>query len=400
MMGKSSLISVEMEENLKQDGGIRQAFNEARRQREMYGADKVYDLSLGNPSALPPVKVREMMRQLSVKDDLSHQYMCEAGYEEVRNAVALSLNQKQGTSYNCENIIMTNGVAGGINIVLRALLNPGDEVVIFTPYYPAYVGFIKNWSGKVVTVNPEGESFLPDFKELEKKITEHTKVVIINSPHNPTGIIYTCDTADRLAKVLEKKQKEYGSSICLLSDEPYRDLVYDKTELPWWPKVYQNTIVSYSFSKSLSLAGERIGYLLIPPELTGSGDVIRAVRLAMGKLGFVNAPAFFQRVAGGCMGAQVDVDYYDRNRRLLYDTLMRFGFTCTKPQGAFYIFVKAPEGDEKRFLELAGKRHLIFVGGSSFGWKGYVRLSFCCGYDVLEAAVPALELLAKDCGLI
>lgn len=399
-MGKMSLISREMEEGLKQDGGIRQAFNEARRQQERYGADKVYDLSLGNPSALPPVRVREMMRRLSDQDDLSHQYMCEAGYEEVRSAVALSLNQRQGTSYGCDNVIMTNGVAGGINLVLRALLNPGDEVVIFAPYYPAYVGFIKNWSGKVITVNPDGESFQPDFKELEEKITEHTKVVIINSPHNPTGIIYTSDTAQRLAKVLEKKQKEYGCSICLLSDEPYRDLVYDGTELPWWPKYYENTIVSYSFSKSLSLAGERIGYLLIPSEVTGSCSVIRAVRLAMGKLGFVNAPAFFQRVAGGCMDVQVDAEYYDRNRRLLYDTLLRLGFTCTKPQGAFYIFVKAPGGDEKRFLEMAGKRHLIFVGGSSFGLEGYARLSFCCSYDVLEAAVPALELLAKDCGLI
>lgn len=399
-MGKMSLISREMEENLKQNGGIRQAFNEARRQQELYGADKVYDLSLGNPSALPPARVREMMRQLSAEDDLSHQYMCEAGYEEVRGAVASSLNQRQGTSYDCENIIMTNGVAGGINLVLRAFLNPGDEAVIFAPYYPAYVGFIKNWSGKAVTVDPDGESFQPDFKELEEKITEHTKVVIINSPHNPTGIIYTCDTAERLAKVLEKKQKEYGSSICLLSDEPYRDLVYDGTELPWWPKYYQNTIVSYSFSKSLSLAGERIGYLLIPSEVTGSDDVIRAVRLAMGKLGFVNAPAFFQRVVGGCTDIQVDVDYYDRNRRLLYDTLLRLGFTCTKPQGAFYIFVKAPGDDEKRFLEMAGERHLIFVGGSSFGLEGYARLSFCCSYDVLEAAVPALELLAKDCGLI
>lgn len=399
-MGKMSLISREMEEGLKQDGGIRQAFNEARRQQERYGADKVFDLSLGNPSALPPVRVREMMRRLSDQDDLSHQYMCEAGYEEVRSAVALSLNQRQGTSYDCDNVIMTNGVAGGINLVLRALLNPGDEVVIFAPYYPAYVGFIKNWSGKVITVNPDGESFQPDFKELEEKITEHTKVVLINSPHNPTGIIYTSDTAQRLAKVLEKKQKEYGCSICLLSDEPYRDLVYDGTELPWWPKYYENTIVSYSFSKSLSLAGERIGYLLIPSEVTGSCNVIRAVRLAMGKLGFVNAPAFFQRIAGGCMDVQVDAEYYDRNRRLLYDTLLRLGFTCTKPQGAFYIFVKAPGDDEKRFLEIAGKRHLIFVGGSSFGLEGYARLSFCCSYDVLEAAVPALELLAKDCGLI
>lgn len=399
-MERTGLISREMEENLKQDGGIRQAFNEARRQRELYGADNVYDLSLGNPSALPPVGVRDAMRRLSAREDLSHQYMCEAGYEEVRSRIAESLNREHRTSYDCENIIMTNGVAGGINIVLRALLDPGDEVVIFKPYYPPYVAFIKNWWGKAVTVNPEGESFQPDFDELAEKITERTKAVIINSPHNPTGIIYTLETAKRLADILEEKQEEYGHSICLISDEPYRDLVYDGTELPWWPKIYRNTIVSYSFSKSLSLAGERIGYLLIPSELEGSGEVIRGVRLAMGRLGFVNAPAFFQRVAGDCIEIQVDVSYYDRNRRLLYDTLVRLGFTCTKPQGAFYIFVKAPGNDEKQFLEMAGKRHLIFVGGSSFGWEGYARLSFCCEYKVLKAAVPALELLAKDCGLL
>lgn len=395
-----SLISEEMRLSLERNGGIRQAFNEAARQRKLYGADNVYDLSLGNPSALPPVKVQEMIKMLSDDENLSHQYMCEAGYEEVRSAVAASLNISQGTSYGCENIIMTNGVSGGINIVLRTLLDPGDEVVIFKPYYPAYVGFIKNWAGKVVTVDPDEESFQPDFKELAEKITERTKAVIVNSPHNPTGIIYTMDTAEKLADVLEKKQEEYGHSICLLSDEPYRDLIYDGTKLPWWPKVYRNTIVSYSFSKSLSLAGERIGYLLIPSEVTKSSEVIAAARLAMGRIGFVNAPAFFQRVAGGCIDIQVDVDYYDRNRRLLYDTLTRLGFICTKPQGAFYIFVKAPGDNEKRFLDMAEKRHLIFVGGSAFGWEGYARLSFCCSYDVLEAAVPALELLAKDCGMI
>lgn len=399
-MEKRSLISAEMEESLRQGGGIRQAFNEAMRQRELYGADKVYDLSLGNPSVLPPKEVRESMRRLSAQENLSHQYMCEAGYEEVRCEIAASLNREHRTAYDCENIIMTNGVAGGLNIVLRALLDPGDEVVIFRPYYPPYVGFIKNWSGIPVMVSPEGDSFQPDFNELEGKITERTKAVIINSPHNPTGIIYTADTAARLAGILEDKQKEYGHSICLISDEPYRDLVYDGTKLPWWPDIYQNTIVSYSFSKSLSLAGERIGYLLIPSEMEASGEVIRAVRLSMGRLGFVNAPAFFQRVAGDCACVQVDVDYYDRNRRLLYDTLTRLGFTCTKPQGAFYIFVKAPGDDEEEFLEMAGKRHLIFVGGSSFGWRGYARVSFCCGYEVLKAAVPALELLAKDCGLV
>ena len=281
-------------------------------------------------------------------------------------------------------------------MVLRALLNPGDEVLVFRPYYPAYIGFAENWNGKIIEVDP-GEDFQPDFEDLEGKITKRTKVVIVNSPHNPTGVIYTKETATKISEILKSKQKEYGHAICLLSDEPYRDLVYIEEELPWWPDFYQNTIVSYSFSKSLSLAGERIGYLTIPTEFEDSENVIKAVRLAMGRLGFVNAPALFQRIVGECIDEQVDLEYYAKNREILYGTLKQCGYECIEPKGAFYIFVKAPDNNEERFLELARKRHLIFVGGSSFGYSGYVRLSFCCKYEVLQRAADALKQLADDC---
>ena len=387
-----------MNKNLSINGGIREAFNEARRQKALYGDENVYDLSIGNPSAPVPRKVTEVLKDFCGKKELDHQYMCESGYEEVREKIADHLNQKYNTGYGINNIIMTNGVAGGINIVLRALLNPGDEVIIFRPYYPAYKGFVENWQGKIVEVNPK-EDFQPDFEDLEHKITIRTKVVIVNSPHNPTGVIYTKETAAKISEILKSKQKEYGHAICLLSDEPYRDLVYIEEKLPWWPDFYRNTIVSYSFSKSLSLAGERIGYLTIPTEVEDSENVIKAVRLAMGRLGFVNAPALFQRIVGECIDEQVDLEYYAKNREILYRTLKQCGYECIEPKGAFYIFVKAPDNNEERFLELARKRHLIFVGGSSFGYSGYVRLSFCCKYEVLQRATDALKHLADDCRL-
>lgn len=392
------MISKEMNKNLSINGGIREAFNEARRQKALYGDENVYDLSIGNPSAPAPGKVTEVLKDFCGKKELDHQYMCESGYEEVREKIADHLNQKYNTGYGINNIIMTNGVAGGINIVLRALLDPGDEVIIFRPYYPAYKGFVENWQGKIVEVNPK-EDFQPDFEDLEHKITIRTKVVIVNSPHNPTGVIYTKETAAKISEILKSKQKEYGHAICLLSDEPYRDLVYIEEELPWWPDFYRNTIVSYSFSKSLSLAGERIGYLTIPTEVEDSENVIKAVRLAMGRLGFVNAPALFQRIVGECIDEQVDLEYYAKNREILYGTLKQCGYECIEPKGAFYIFVKAPDNNEERFLELARKRHLIFVGGSSFGYSGYVRLSFCCKYEVLQRATDALKHLADDCRL-
>ena len=388
-----------MNKNLSINGGIREAFNEARRQKALYGDENVYDLSIGNPSAPAPGKVTEVLKDFCGKKELDHQYMCESGYEEVREKIADHLNQKYNTGYGINNIIMTNGVAGGINIVLRALLDPGDEVIIFRPYYPAYKGFVGNWQGKIVEVNSK-EDFQPDFEDLEHKITIRTKVVIVNSPHNPTGVIYTKATATKISEILKSKQKEYGHAICLLSDEPYRDLVYIEEDLPWWPDFYQNTIVSYSFSKSLSLAGERIGYLTIPTEFEDSENVIKAVRLAMGRLGFVNAPALFQRIVGECIDEQVDLEYYAKNREILYGTLKQCGYECIEPKGAFYIFVKAPDNNEERFLELARERHLIFVGGSSFGYSGYVRLSFCCKYEVLQRAEDALKQLADDCKIL
>ncbi|MCI8640245.1 MAG: pyridoxal phosphate-dependent aminotransferase [Coprococcus sp.] len=392
------MISQRMGKRISQKGGIRQAYNEAQRQYEIYGKENVFDLSIGNPSVPAPDKVKETILKV-LEDDFSHGYMSDAGYEDTRRKIAESLNRKYEETYTGDDIVMTNGAAGGINCTLCALLDPGDEVILFRPYYTAYEGFIENWGGKAVTVSPKGEEFLPDYEELEQRITQRTKVVIVNSPHNPSGTIYPKETAEKIARILEKKEQELGHEIYLLSDEPYRELVYDGTHLPWWPHEYRDTIVAYSFSKSLSLAGERIGYLLIPPHIGDAKNVMRAVRSSMGKIGYVNAPALFQKVAGDCVDETVDLKYYKKNRDLLYQTLKRFGFTAVYPRGAFYIFVKCPINEEE-FLIRAQNRHFIFVGGSSFDYPGYVRLSFCCKQEVIERAVPAFELLARDCGLI
>lgn len=393
------MISKVIQDKLAVTGGIRAAFNEAQKQYELYGKENVFDLSIGNPGAPVPDKVVATLKKLAEDQRLSHNYMCEAGYEETRQVIARDLNRTYGTDYTANHIIMTNGVAGGMNCTLCALLDPGDEVIVFAPCYGAYIGFAENWGGKIVEVSCDTEYFFPNFEEFEQKITEKTKVVIVNSPNNPTGAVYTVQIAEKIADVLNKKQQEYGHEIYLLSDEPYRDLVYDDTKLPWWPDWYGNTIVAYSFSKSLSLAGERIGYLLVSPSVSESELVIRGIRLAMGRLGFVNAPAYFQRVIGECVNEKVDLKYYDRNRRLLYDNLKRLGFQAPEPKGAFYIFVKSPFEREEDFVEAARKRHLIVVGGKFFGLSGYVRISFCCEYGVLERAIPALEKLAEDCGL-
>lgn len=392
------MISRESEKQIQKKGGIRQAYNEAQRQYAIYGKDNVFDFSIGNPSAPAPEKVKRVIEDL-LSNGFQHGYMADAGYEDVREKIASFLNKKYGKNYTYEEVIMTTGVAGGMNSVLCSILNPEDEVITFAPYYPGYEGFVENWKGKLVPVSPKGEEFWPDYEELERKISDRTKVVIVNSPHNPTGTIYTQEVAEKIASILRKKEAFLGHEIYLLSDEPYRELVYDGTVLPWWPDIYKNTIVSYSFSKSLSLAGERIGYLLIPNTISDSTRLISAVRSCIGRVGYVNAPALFQKVVGECLEEQVDLKYYAENRNLLYQTLRRCGFESVYPRGAFYIFVKCP-CEEEKFIEMAYNRHLMFVGGSSFGYPGYVRLSFCGDIEMLRRSVPAIELLAKDCNLI
>lgn len=395
------MIAEKMIPFVQNNSAIRTMFEEGNHLKKQYGADKVYDFSLGNPSVPAPDCVREAIVDLANNEDpvTLHGYMNNAGFEDVRETIAQSLNRRFGTDFSAKNLIMTVGAASGLNVILKTVLNPGEEVIVFAPYFLEYGAYVKNYDGKLVEISPDTETFQPDLEELERKITANTRAVIVNSPHNPTGVIYSEDTIKALAAILEKKQKEYGSVIYLISDEPYRELAYDGAEVPYLTKYYKNTVVGYSYSKSLSLPGERIGYLVIPDDLEDSETVIAAAGIANRILGSVNAPSLMQKVIARCVDAEVDVAAYDKNRLALYNGLTACGFQCIKPQGAFYLFVKSPVDDEKEFCEAGKKYNILMVPGSSFACPGYVRLAYCVSYETIINSLPEFKKLAAEFSL-
>jgi aspartate aminotransferase len=392
------MIADKMKALVKNSSAIRAMFEEGKIMAAKYGAENVYDFSLGNPNVPAPVQVKEAIIEEAEKEDpiVLHGYMSNAGYEDVRQAVAESINKKFDTAFSAKNIIMTVGAAGGLNVILKTLLNPGDEVIAIAPYFGEYNSYVSNFDGKLVVVSPNTETFQPNLTELEEKLTARTKAVIVNSPNNPTGVIYSEETIQTMAEILRKKQKEFGTDIYLISDEPYRELAYDGAEVPYLTKYYENAIIGYSFSKSLSLPGERIGYLVIPDEAADSEDVISAAGTATRILGYVNAPSLMQKAVAKCLDAQADVPYYDRNREDLYNGLKEMGFECIKPQGAFYLFMKSPVADEKVFCEAAKKQHILIVPGSSFACPGYVRIAYCVAHETIINSMPGFKALAEE----
>ena len=395
------MISRKMEGLVKGSSVIRAMFEEGKQMAAKYGAENVFDFSLGNPNVPAPAEVNEAIIDIVKNTDSVklHGYMSNTGHEEVRQVIADSLNKKYGTAYSASNIVMTVGAAGGLNVALKAILNPKDEVIAFAPYFGEYNNYVSNYDGEMVIITPDTETFQPNFTEFEQKITNKTACVIVNSPNNPTGVIYSKETLQKLGEILEKKQKELGRTIYLITDEPYRELAYDGIEVPWVPLFYRNTIVGYSYSKSLSLPGERIGYLVIPDEADDHEDLIAAAGVATRILGFVNAPSIMQLVIGKCIDATTDVSYYDRNRNTLYEGLTKLGFTCRKPEGAFYLFMKSPIDDDKEFANIAKKYNLLIVPGSTFMCPGYVRIAYCVSYETVVNSLPKFALLAKDMGL-
>ena len=392
------MISERMGPLVENNSAIRTMFEEGKRMAKIYGAEQVYDFSLGNPNVPAPKEVRQAI--LDVLDEepstFVHGYMNNAGFEDVREAIALSLNQRFGTNFHQNNILMTVGAASGMNVILKTLLNPEDQVIVFAPYFLEYNAYVRNYDGRLVIVPPDTRDFQPNLQEFEKRITEKKKAVIINTPNNPTGVVYSRETLEKIGEILKKKQEEYGGAIVLISDEPYRELAYDGVSVPFVTKFYDNTVVCYSYSKSLSLPGERIGYLLIPDELTDSSQVFGAASIANRVLGCVNAPSLMQRVIKRCLNAAVNVEAYDRNRNLLYRSLTEYGFCCIKPQGAFYLFVESPEEDEKKFCEVCKKYHILVVPGSSFACPGYVRISYCVSYEQIKRSLPAFRKVAEE----
>lgn len=392
------MIAKKMVKYVEGSSVTRAMFEEGKKLAALYGAENVYDFSLGNPSVEPPRAVKDAIGDVleSGAPCFVHGYMNNSGYEEVREAISGALNKRFDTSFDAGNIVMTVGAAGGLNVILKTLLDPEDEVIAFAPYFGEYNNYVANFDGRMVAVSPNPPSFQPNLAEFEEKLTPRTKAVIINNPNNPTGVVYSEETIRGMADVLDRKQREYGTSIYLIADEPYRELAYDGVQVPYLTKYYRNTIVGYSYSKSLSLPGERIGYLVIPSEVDDFEDVACAANVANRILGFVNAPSLMQLVVAKCLDESTDVAAYDRNRKMLWDALSEYGYEVTKPEGAFYLWVKAMEEDDSAFVARAKEHHLLLVPGSSFMCPGYVRIAYCVDPAMIQRSLPAFRKLAES----
>ena len=395
------MVSKQILEDISNSSAIRAMFIEGKALAEEVGRENVFDFSLGNPcTPVPEAYTRAMLEIIREEDSLElHGYMDNTGYPEVRKAVADSLNRRFKTRFDAGNIIMTVGAAGAINVILKVLFDPGDELMVFAPYFTEYRNYCGNWRGVLSVVEPDYETFQPDLADMERKLSPKTKAVKINNPVNPSGVIYSEETIQRIASLLEQKQQEYGHEIYLISDEPYRELVFDGKTTPFLTKYYRNTFVTYSFSKALSIPGDRIGYLVVPKEMADFDTVFQGLAIANRITGFINAPALMQKAVARCLEEKTDVDFYDRNRKRIYEALTGLGFSCVKPEGTFYMFLKSPEPDEKKFIEAAKKHHIILVNGTTFACPGYVRLAYCVPYEMLERSLPAFAALAAEYGL-
>ncbi|MCC0725608.1 pyridoxal phosphate-dependent aminotransferase [Clostridioides sp. ZZV14-6045] len=391
------MISNKMQILVANSSVIRAMFEEGKKLSDMYGEENVFDFSIGNPSVEPPETIKAVISDILNEEspNLVHGYMNNSGYEDVRDAIAKHINKKDGLNLTRDNLIMTCGAAGGLNIILKTLLNPDDEVIAFAPYFGEYKNYTENYDGKLIEVPTNIETFEPDLDALKNAITPKTRALIINTPNNPTGVIYSEELLKNLGELLDTKQKEFNTNIYLISDEPYREIIYDGAKVPCILKYYKNSFIGYSYSKSLSLPGERIGYIVANGEMDDFDDVMSSLNVANRILGFVNAPSLFQRVIARSLDAEVDVNIYKKNFDLLYNSLIEMGFSCVKPSGTFYLFPKAPIEDDKKFCVDAKQFNLLLVPGSSFGCPGHFRVSYCVSYDKVKSSLPAFEKLAK-----
>ena len=373
---------------------IREIFEYGNRRAAEIGRENVYDFSLGNPSVPSPACVREEIDRLlnTMPPEVLHGYTSAAGAPDVRAAVASYIHESFGVPMDANLVYMTCGAAASLTITLNALAEEGDEFIVLTPYFPEYRVFIER-AGAVCREVATDARFHIDIAAIEAAINEHTKGILVNSPNNPTGVVYDEEEFVALGKLL--KEKSVSRPIFLIADEPYRELTYGKS-VPYPMNYYENTILCYSFSKSLSLAGERIGYIAVSPMATNANDIFSAVAGAGRSLGYVCAPALFQRVCAKCLGRSSDIKEYEKNRELLYSALKEYGFTCIEPDGAFYLFVKSPEPDAKAFAERAKQFELLLVSAKSFGTEGYVRVSYCVSPDMIARSLPAFRALAES----
>lgn len=377
---------------------IRELFEYGKLLSAKIGAENVFDFSIGNPSVPSPDAVNETAAKLLTQTDpvILHGYTSAQGDAGVRSALADSVNRRFGTSFGPDNFYMAVGAAAAICCCLNGLCNPGDEVVVFAPYFPEYKVFIEKAGASMRLIPADTRNFQIDFEQLAAAINPKTKAVIVNSPNNPSGAVYSEETVKRLAALLTEKSAQYGSPIYLLADEPYREIVFDGMEVPYLPCFYPNTLVCYSWSKSLSLPGERMGYVLVPDTVEDHKLVYAAVAGAGRSLGYVNAPSLFQRVCAACADLTADISVYETNRNLLYDGLRQIGFHAVKPGGTFYIFPQTLEADDVAFCERAKQFHLLLVPGSGFGCPGHTRISYCVPTERIERSLDAFKKLADS----
>lgn len=380
---------------------IREIFEYGKIRKSEIGAENVFDFSLGNPSVPAPACVTEALKELLCERDAVslHGYTSAQGDADVRGAIAKYLNESYGVGCSANDLYMTVGAAASLSACLSAVAGAGEEVVAFAPFFPEYRVFTEQTGARLAVVPLDEESFQISFDEFLSVINEKTAAVIINSPSNPSGVILSAETLARLGEILTKKSKEYGHTIYLIADEPYRELAYDGVVVPYPTLFYPDTLVCYSFSKSISLPGERIGYILVSPAAKEKSALYAAICGAGRSLGYVCAPSLFQHLIPKVLGKTADVSIYKHNRDLLYESLTAYGFTAVKPEGAFYLFLKSPESDANAFCERAKKYELLLVPGDDFAAPGYVRISYCVQSEQIERALPAFQKLAEEYNL-
>ena len=390
------MINEKMRELGARRSVIRELFEYGKKRKAEIGAENVYDFSLGNPSVPAPDEVNEaLIKMLSEENSVMlHGYTSAQGDLSVRVAIADYINKTSGESITADCLYMSVGAAAALTSTLTAIVSPGDEVIVPSPYFPEYKVFIEKCGGIIREV-PCDKDLMLDVDAIRSAINEKTAAIIVNSPNNPTGAVYSEENIKALADALKECEKKYAHPIYLIADEPYRELVYDGVDVPYLTKFYDDTIVCYSFSKSLSIPGERIGYALVCPRCSDFTAVYQAVCGAGRALGYVCAPSLLQKLLPYCLGKTADISVYDRNRRLLIEKLTEYGFEMIKPQGAFYLFIKSPSGDAYEFCERAKSQEILIVPSDDFGCKGYARLAYCVTTEQIESALPAFEALAK-----
>lgn len=392
-------IAKKIEENLKRASWIRAMFEEGEKLRKIHGADKVYDFTLGNPDVEPPAALKEELKRLALDPVPGmHRYMSNAGYPDTRRAVAEVLAEESGLEFSETNIVMTVGAGGALNVVLKTILDPGDEVIILSPFFVEYIFYIDNHGGAFKEVSTK-EDFQLDLAAIEAAIGPRTKALIVNTPNNPTGAIYDAASLEQLGSLLKKKETEFGKDIYVISDEPYAKISYDGVKVPSIFKYIDNSVVVTSHSKDLALPGERIGYLAVSPRVKNLPLIMDGMVFANRTLGFVNAPALMQRLVTHLQRESVDIAEYQEKRDILYNNLTEMGFEMVKPAGAFYLFPKSPVSDDISFVKAAQKYNILLVPGSGFGKPGYFRIAYCMDKSVILNSLPAFRELAKEFGL-